>query len=140
MFERNIIQMRGFHNIEENGKVTGFQFRIRSNYYRGAWISTIRPGELLVDGKKYDNSGISWIIAGKEYSIDAMLKVGDAQWSNMEAAIIRVKKPGGLAQGYHEISYYYRHIMSYIPPIVNSDEAFSRMPPPRPETRKMLIV
>jgi hypothetical protein len=53
--------------------------------------------------------------------------------------VVKVKKDGGLSQGYHEISYYYRCIMAYIPPIVNSDEAFARMPA-RPETRKLLIV
>jgi hypothetical protein len=139
MLEREIIQMRGFHNIEENGKVTGFQFRIRSDYYRGVWLSLLRPGELLIDGEKYDNSAIRWEIGGKEYGIDEMLKTGDVQWANMEAAVIKVKKAGGLSQGYHELSYYYRYIMSYIPQIVNSDEAFARMPVV-PETRKILIV
>jgi hypothetical protein len=139
MLEREIIQMRGFHNTVENGKVTGFQFRIRSNYYRGVWLSLLRPGELAVDGEKYDNSAITWEIDGKEYSIDEILKTGDAQWPNMEAAVIKVKKDGGLSQGYHEISYYYRYIMSYIPPIVNSDEAFARWPV-QPETRKIALV
>jgi hypothetical protein len=140
MLEREIIQQRGFRNTVENGKVTGFQFRIRSDYYRGAWLSLVRPGELMVDGEKYDNSLITWEIGGKEYSIDQMLKIGDVQWPNMEAAVVKVKKPGGLTQGYHEISYYYRHIASYIPPIVSSDEAFSRMPPRSIETRKLVIV
>jgi hypothetical protein len=139
MLEREIIQMRGFHNTVENGKVTGFQFRIRSDYYRGAWLSLIRPGELVVDGVKYDNNTIRWEIDGREYSIEEMLKTGELQWPNMEAAVIKVKKDGGLSQGYHDVSYYYRYIMSYIPPFVNSDEAFARMPV-RPETRKLLIV
>jgi hypothetical protein len=139
MLEREIIQMRGFHNIVENGKNTGFQFRIRSDYYRGVWLSLLRPGELTVDGEKISNSAITWEIGGKDYSIDEMLKTGDAQWPNMEAAVIKVKKDGGLSMGYHEVSYYYRYIMSYIPQIVNSDEAFARMPA-RPEVRKMALV
>jgi hypothetical protein len=139
MLEREVIQMRGFRNIVENGQVTGFQFRIRLTYYRGAWLSMLRPGDLLVDGEKYDNSAIRWEIGGKEYSIGEMLTIGDVQWPNMEAAVIKVKKDGGLSQGYHEVSYFYRYIMSYIPPIVNSDEAFARMPA-RPEVRKIVLV
>ena len=33
MLERDVIQTRGFRNIEENGEVTGFQIRVRSDYF-----------------------------------------------------------------------------------------------------------
>jgi hypothetical protein len=139
MLEREMIQMRGFRNVAENGTVTGFQFRIRSTYYRGAWLSLFRPGELIVDGEKYDRNSIRWVIGGREYTLDEMEKTGDVQWHPSEAAVVRVQKPGGLSQGYHELSYYYRYIMSYCPPFVSSDEAFARMPV-QPEKRKLLIV
>ena len=37
MLEMDVIQVRGFRNIVEGGKVTGFQFRVRSTYYRGMY-------------------------------------------------------------------------------------------------------
>ena len=45
MLEMDVIQVRGFRNIVEGGKVTGFQFRVRSTYYRGMWLSLLRLGE-----------------------------------------------------------------------------------------------
>jgi hypothetical protein len=139
MLEREVIQMRGFRNIVENGTVTGFQFRIRLTYYRGAWLSLFRPGDVTVDKDVFTREKIHWIIGGKEYSLDEMEKIGDVQWHPSEAAIIKIQKPGGLSQGWHEITTHYRYIMSYVPHIVNSDEAFARMPA-RLETRKLLIV
>ena len=139
MLEREVIQMRGFRNTIENGTITGFQFRIRLTNYRGIWLSMLRPGELTVDGEKYDPDKISWLIDNKEYSPKEMEKIGDIQWHPSDAVVVKVKKPGGLAQGYHEVSYYYRCIQCYLPPSINGDEAFARIPP-RIEARKLLIV
>ena len=50
MLEREVIQSVGFRNIKENGKTTGFQFKIRLPYYRGIFPSQLRPGTLYVDG------------------------------------------------------------------------------------------
>ena len=49
--EREVIQSVGFRNIVENGEVTGFQLKIRLPYYRGVFLSQLRPGTLTVDGE-----------------------------------------------------------------------------------------
>ena len=49
--DKQVIQSVGFRNIEENGEVTGFQLKIRLPYYRGVYLSQIRPGHLIVDGE-----------------------------------------------------------------------------------------
>jgi len=140
MLEKDIIQQRGFHNIyDENGKAIGFQFRVRSEYYRGIWLSLIRPGDVIVDGEVFGKDKIKWNIGGVDYTLDEMLKVTDIQWPIDKAAVIKVKKEGGLSIGYHDVSVEYRLIMSYIPPVVNSDEAFERMPA-KPFTRRILLV
>lgn len=139
MLERDVIQMRGFHNIEENGQITGFQFRVRLTYYRGLWLSMLRPGDVTVDGETVPKEDTTWEICGVEYSLDEMKELSNVQWPMQEAAVIRVKKPGGLSQGLHEVGIVYRFIMSYIPPVVNSDKAFARQPA-KPYTRKLLIV
>ena len=140
MLEREIIQTRGFKNTRDcEGNVTGFEFRIRNSYYRGAWLSMYRPGDVVVDGVTYPAAETTWVVNGIEYTPEEMLEVEDEQWPIDKAATVKVKKPGGLEMGYHDVEISYRYIMSYIPPIVNSDEAFARMPA-RPHTRRMILV
>ena len=140
MLEREIIQTRGFKNTrDENGNVTGFEFRIRNAYYRGAWLSLYRPGDVVVDGVTYPAAETTWIVNGIEYTPEEMLEVEDEQWAIDKAATIRVKKAGGLEMGYHDVAISYRFVMSYIPPIVNGDEAFARIPA-KPYTRRMILV
>ena len=38
MIEREVIQSVGFRNVKEDGKITGFQFRVRIPYYRGIYL------------------------------------------------------------------------------------------------------
>ena len=53
--EKQVIQSVGFRNIkDEDGNVTGFQFKVRLPYYRGIFLSQIRPGTLYVDGEKIE--------------------------------------------------------------------------------------
>ena len=56
--EKEVIQSVGFRNIKENGKITGFQFKVRLPYYRGIFLSQLRPGTLYIDGEKRRSSGI----------------------------------------------------------------------------------
>ena len=51
MLEKECIQSRGFRNVTENGEVVGFQVAFRSLYYRGVWLSQLRPATLRVDGE-----------------------------------------------------------------------------------------
>ena len=49
--EKQVIQSVGFRNIkDDSGNVTGFQFKVRLPYYRGIFLSQIRPGTLYIDG------------------------------------------------------------------------------------------
>ena len=63
--EREVIQSVGFRNIKKEGNVTGFQFKIRLPYYRGIFLSQIRPGTLFVDGERFEKEDIIWNIHGE---------------------------------------------------------------------------
>ena len=52
MLEKEVIQSVGFRNVKENGKITGFQIKVRLPYYRGIFLSQLRPGTLYVDNMK----------------------------------------------------------------------------------------
>lgn len=121
MLEREVIQSVGFRNIKEGDKVTGFQFKIRLPYYRGVFLCQLRLGTLIVDGEKFTTDDYVWTIGGKDYTYDDIKKNKDIHWAVTEPAIIKVKKEGGLAQGYHDLTYGFCFTSSYMPPIMNAN-------------------
>lgn len=123
MLEKHNIQTRGFHNItDEEGNVTGFQFRLRTKYYKGLWLSQLRIGDVIVDGERYPRELQTWIINRTAYTPDEMLEIGDqlesTYWQVVDAAVVQVRKPGGLEQGYHEIEVKYGWTNNYFPPFM----------------------
>ncbi len=131
--EKQVIQSVGFRNTVENGKVTGFQFKIRLPYYRGVFLSQLRPGTLTVDGETYAKENIVWCFGGEEYTSDEMAADFKTHWNPTETAVLKVKKPGGLSQGYHDLKYGFCFTSSYMPPALQSmldpdKESFVFMP------------
>ncbi len=114
--EKQVIQSVGFRNTVENGEVTGFQFKIRLPYYRGVFLSQIRPGTLFVDGEKIGKEQITWSIGGEEFTNEQMAVDFKTHWIPTETAVLKVKKPGGLKQGYHDLKYGFCFTSSYMPP------------------------
>lgn len=116
MLESNVIQHRGFHNIEKDGKITGFQICVRSDYYRGIWLSQLRPGKVVVDGTVYPKEQVIWTINGKDYTVREMEEASDAFWRITDVAVLKIMKAGGLAQGVHDVSVRFAASCSYMPP------------------------
>ena len=67
--EKQVIQSVGFRNTVKDGEITGFQFKIRLPYYRGIFLSQIRPGTLFVDDMRIEKEQITWCIGGEEYTL-----------------------------------------------------------------------
>ena len=119
--EKQVIQSVGFRNSrDEEGHVTGFQFKVRLPYYRGIFLSQIRPGTLYVDGEKIEMDRITWVINGEEYTNEEMRTNFQVHWAVTKPAVLKVKKEGGLAQGYHDLKYGFCFTSSYMPPIIQS--------------------
>lgn len=116
MLEADLIQTRGFHNIVENGKKVGFQFCVRLTYYRGIFLSQLRPQKVVVDGEIFSKEQVAWNIKGKDFSVDEMKNNAEIHWCPTEVATLKIYKQGGLSQGYHEISTGYKYSSSYMPP------------------------
>ena len=134
MLEKETIQSRGFRNISQDGKITGFQVPIRLTYYRGVWLSQLRPATVTVDGEVFENDQITWTIGGKTYSQTDLANHSDVNWSVMEPAILTINKPGGLGLGIHEVEVIYTYSASYMPPAM--DEMFGRR---KQNKRKMVL-
>lgn len=120
MLEKQCIQARGFKNIESDGKVTGFQFNIRSLYYRGLWLSQLRPATIIVDEETFSGDQITWTINDKVYEQDEMATLGDVHWGVLDLATLTVKKEGGLKSGSHDIELLYQYSSSYFPPSMDT--------------------
>ncbi len=119
MLEKDYIQSRGFRNVVENGEVTGFQVAFRSNYYRGVWLSQLRPATVIVDGESFSGTQVNWTIAGRTYEQAELASYGDVHWALLEPAILTVRKPGGLGQGFHDVEVKYSYSCSYMPPAMD---------------------
>jgi hypothetical protein len=116
--ERQVIQSVGFRNTVVNGETVGFQFKLRLPYYRGVFLSQLRPGTLFVDGERIGKENITWCFGGEEYTNEQMAEDFKTHWNPTKTAVLLVKKPGGLAQGYHDLKYGFCFTSSYMPPII----------------------
>ena len=116
MLELPNIQSRGFRNVTEGNKITGFQVPVRLTYYRGVWLPQLRPATVTVDGEKFENDQITWIIDGQSYAQADLPNYPDVQWSSMTPALLSVKKEGGLPLGIHDVEVQFAYSTSYLPP------------------------
>ncbi len=123
MLERNVIQSVGFRNTKKDGAVDGFQFKVRLPYYRGVYLCQLRLGDLYIDGDKIDKSAITWCMEGVEYTEEQMRQNREINWAVTTPATVKVKHAGGLAQGFHDIKYGFCFSSSYMPPIMQTDDA-----------------
>lgn len=121
MLEKEVIQSVGFRNVKEDGKITGFQIKVRLPYYRGIFLSQLRPGTLYVDDMKFEKEEIIWKINGKDHTYEEMKEDMQTHWAVTEPAVLKLKKEGGLSQGFHDLILGFCFTSSYMPPIMQAD-------------------
>lgn len=104
MFEKYMIMTRGFKNVQAEGEVSGFQFNIRTTYYRGVFLPIISGLEVNVDGEQFEANQLRVSFGGRQYTLDEMTRAETARWPFGDPATVTVLKSGGLAPGMHELS------------------------------------
>ena len=147
MLEQDLIQTRGFHNIYEDEKITVFQFCLRLTYFRGIFLSQLRPQKVIVDSEIFEKENVIWCINGTDYTYEEMKTKGNIHWNPLDTAALKIKKDGGLKAGYHEVSTGYKYSSSYMPPKLqktiddeNADPFLEMMFGQLHSTRKLLLV
>lgn len=98
------------------GRIMGFQVPVRLTYYRGVWLSQLRPATVTVDGERFEKEQITWLIDGKTYAQAELKNHPDVQWSSLTPAVLQVNKPGGLPLGIHDVEVQFAYSTSYLPP------------------------
>ena len=125
MAARQIFNPDGFRNIETDGKITGYQFQFKAQYYRGITLSIVHDITVNVDGEDAAREDISLTVNGETFTLDEMLTVVDSdyRWELGEFATVNVKKEGGLAAGKHHIKAVQTIVPSYMPfPLITACE------------------
>ena len=112
----NILE-RGFKNVHEGGKITGFELLIKSSYYRGIALSLIEDFEVTVDGESYGRDKIKFTTpdGAHTYTLDELQDVTTIRWPWQAPAKLTVSKPGGLKPGAHNVQVVQKDRISYMP-------------------------
>ncbi len=118
MNPRYMFNPEGFKNVEENGKVIGFQFDFKMQYYRGVTLSIIRNIEVNVDGEEFNREDIRFTLEGDTFTLDEMETVITYRWKYGQYATVTVLKDDGLAKGKHHIKAVQTIAPSYMPMIL----------------------
>ncbi len=117
MVQRVIYDPNGFKNVEKDGKVIGFSFGYKAQYYRGFSPSIVRGVKICVDGEEVAQDAILFTNKGETFTLDQLTTVVDAdmRWEYGEYAVFTVLKEGGLAAGKHRLDTEITICPSYMP-------------------------
>lgn len=116
MNEKYMICTDGFENVYEDGKIIGFNVRIRIPYYRGIRLSLIDDIRVKVDGEPVLREDLRFTTSsGYTFTMKEMETVTKYRWEYGEKAKLTVLKPGGLAAGKHKIEVTVFLRISYMP-------------------------
>ena len=117
--ESHNIHERGFKNVVENGKTTGFQLLFKSSYYRGIFLALIDDLEVTVDGEVFGRDKIRFTTPDQTqtYTIEDLSKAKDVHWGWQEYAKLTITKPGGLRSGSHQVKIVQKDRIAYMPVI-----------------------
>lgn len=112
------IQGRGFRNVVEDGRVTGFSFQLRNPNYRGVAASLLDGVDVVIDGERIPDHVPLWTLQGRTFTLDELRASTDVRWQLDEPATITVPRPGGLSAGIHDLEVVVQLRRSYFPPLV----------------------
>ena len=115
MLDPEVIQMRGFKNVVQDGRTTGFQIRVRCPYYRGIWASLLEGAAVTVDGVTFPQETTRWTINGETFNASELANKPDLRWPYEEPVVLTVDKSGGLEPGLHDVQVSITWRWSYIP-------------------------
>lgn len=117
MAGRPIYDPEGFRNVEKDGKVVGFSFRFKLQYYRGITLSIIRDIKVNIDGEDIPREDVRLTVNGETFTLEECRTVVSSlyRWEFGEYATVTVLKDGGLAKGKHHLNVLQHYAPSYMP-------------------------
>ena len=116
MFDNNVFIEGTCRNVEEDGKVIGFEMKTHITYYRGIPLSMVNYLKVAVDGEEVPAEDIRFAVDPYDwFTLDEMKTVGTIKWEYGTPGTVRVLKEGGLSKGEHEVRLTVCTRTAYIP-------------------------
>jgi hypothetical protein len=70
MYEAQMILTRGFQNVYKDGQPVGFQFLLKTAYYRGTFLDLVGAIDVSVDGKAYSREQLRIGVKGRVFTME----------------------------------------------------------------------
>lgn len=116
MFDNNVFKENTCVNVEEDGKVIGFEMQTNITYYRGIPMSMIEYIKVAVDGEDEPAEDIRISLEKEDwFTLKEAETVTDYKWEYGEPLYVRVLKDGGLSKGTHKVKLTVATRTAYIP-------------------------
>lgn len=116
MFDNNVFIEDTCVNVEERGKITGYELQTNITYYRGIPMSMIEYIKVTVDGEEAPAEDIRISIDRVDwFTLKEAETVTTYKWEYGEPLYIRVLKDGGLSKGTHKVKLTVATRTAYIP-------------------------
>jgi len=123
MAGRQIFDPCAFRNVEKDGKIIGYSFAFKAQYYRSITLSIVRDLTVEVDGEKAAREDIRLTVNGQPFTLEEMRTVIDPEyrWEFGDFATVTVLKDGGLTKGPHHLRAHQSIAPSYMPFTIEKD-------------------
>lgn len=116
MFDNNVFKENTFKNVEEDGRVIGYQMETNITYYRGIPMSMIEYVKVAVDGEEAPVEDIRISIDEIDwFTLREAETVTTYKWEYGEPLYVRVLKDGGVSKGAHKVKLTVATRTAYIP-------------------------
>lgn len=116
MFDNNVFKENTFKNVEEDGRVIGYQMETNITYYRGIPMSMIEYIKVAVDGEEAPVEDIRISIDEIDwFTLKEAETVTTYKWEYGEPLYVRVLKDGGISKGTHKVKMTVATRTAYIP-------------------------
>ena len=115
MFDKYMVMTHGFQNTSQNGKIVGFEMKVRITYYRGVFLPLVAGFDVTVDGEKFRPEDMRFTCAGHTYTFNEIGNAEKVHWDFGEPATLTILKAGGLKPGIHDVEVVQTVKPSYMP-------------------------
>jgi hypothetical protein len=116
MFDRYVFTENSCRNVEEDGKMTGFELETLITYYRGVPLSMVYGVSLAVDGIPIPREMIRVSLDRDVwFTLSEAETATSYKWEYGEPMFVRALVEGGLRKGEHEVKLFVAVYPAYYP-------------------------
>ena len=116
MIENNVFVEGSCQNVEEEGKIIGYEMETYITYYRVIPLSMVNHIKVETDGVEVPRENIRFTPDHIDwFTLDEMETVAGIKWEYDQKATVRVLQEGGLPKGVHKVRLTVCTRTAYIP-------------------------